>query len=176
MVVCKCHCFPIESKNPMPSGVEVRQSGISSQGLFATKKFNKNKKIFCFVGVLATDEETSPYALQVDENLFLESTCGFDDFLNHSCDPNCYVDFKKLHLIAKREINIGDELTINYNTSEYDLVGGKEDCSFTCKCGAANCLGTVKGFKHMSPCDQKSLKDFLSPFLLKKSGISTSRP
>ena len=35
--------------------------------------------------------------------------------LNHSCDPNVILDTDKMTMIARRDIEKGEELTINYN-------------------------------------------------------------
>lgn len=44
-------------------------------------------------------------------------------FLNHDCDPSCDVQVKggRIHLVARRNIRSGDELTFDYATTERRL-------------------------------------------------------
>jgi len=59
-------------------------------------------------------------------------------FTNHSCDPSAAVDLEAGILFAVRDIQIGEEITFDYNESESDL-----QANFSCKCGAENCVGKV---------------------------------
>ena len=55
---------------------------------------------------------------------------------NHSCNPN--TSYAGLNLIALREIQKGDELTIDYGG-----FGNPDAAPFRCSCGADNCRGTI---------------------------------
>ena len=68
------------------------------------------------------------------------------DYVNHSCNPNMRYDVTELAFFAVRDISKGEELTYDYDTTEYDLVKSKE--SFTCKCGALNCRLEIRGSKY----------------------------
>lgn len=57
----------------------------------------------------------------------------FDMFMNHSCDPNTilqYSDKDCFRMIAKKDISIGEELTVDYTT--FDIYN--DDYMFECKC------------------------------------------
>ncbi len=58
-------------------------------------------------------------------------------FINHSCDPNCFVYSvnRQRFLLAKRAIAAGEELFMDY---ALNAVGGD---LWECRCGAANCRG-----------------------------------
>lgn len=49
-------------------------------------------------------------------------------FLNHSCNPNCYVakwvvgKRMRMGIFSKRDIQQGEELTFNYNVDRYGWV------------------------------------------------------
>ena len=124
--------------------------------------------ILRFSGQLVTGEEVrNPNAaLQVDQDLFLESEGANDENLNHSCHPNCYVDFGDLTLRALEDIRPGEELTFDYNTSEYNLID--QGCTFLCHCGAENCIGHIKGFRYAPLKHRKRISRRLSPFLRRK--------
>ena len=126
--------------------VDTREKG---RGLIAVEEIRKGETILKITGELVPREKVKNpnAALQVDEDLFLESDGTIDENLNHSCDPNCQVDFGSLCLVALKDIAGGEELTFDYNTSEYDLVD--QGCAFSCCCGTANCVGHLRGFKYL---------------------------
>jgi len=138
------------------------------RGIVARRLIRKGEMIFKFVGQLVLRKEVRKpnAALQLGEDVFLESDGTVDESLNHSCNPNCYVNFKELTLVALKDIQSGQELTFDYNTSEYDLMD--QGCFFTCLCGSRNCIGEVKGFRYLSVGHKKKIEPFLSPFLEKK--------
>ncbi len=57
---------------------------------------------------------------------------------NHSCDPNTHYD--GLNVLTRRLIKKGEELTLDYAT----LLDRTAE-PFECRCGSANCRGTIKG-------------------------------
>jgi hypothetical protein len=61
-------------------------------------------------------------------------------FLNHSCEPNA--KFENRDLVAIREIEATEQITFDYNTTEYDLA-----TPFECHCGSDNCCGVVRGYR-----------------------------
>jgi hypothetical protein len=63
--------------------------------------------------------------------------------MNHSCDPSTFVNKNGVD-IAARDLQVGDELTVDYAGGDYDETP-VEDCS----CGAANCRGKAIAFNHI---------------------------
>ena len=151
-----------------PESITIIKTKSKGLGIVARKHIRRGERILKFLGELVLQEEVrNPNAaLQLDGNLFLESDGSIDENLNHSCNPNCYVDFRQLTLVALKEIQKGEELTFDYNTSEYDLID--QGCSFTCLCGSLNCVGEVKGFRCLPVDHKKKIEPFLSPFLKRK--------
>lgn len=111
-------------------------------------------------------DHSNAEAPQIDENKFLESIAKFDDFLNHSCSPNCFIDWQTLNLVALKNISKDEELAFNYNISEYDLLDGG-NFTFKCNCDSKNCIGDVRGFKYLSHEQKKEIQKYISPFLKK---------
>eukprot|EP01084_Bolivina_argentea_P065966 120248_1 len=76
---------------------------------------------------------------------------GFDSFVNHSCDANTHYNYVIINdgciydAFASKRIEIGDEITANYNTFEWDSEGDE----FECFCGNINCVKNISGFKHL---------------------------
>lgn len=151
----------------VPNLIKIKKTN-KGAGLFTKNFIKKNSVIFHFDGKTGDDAHTNPESLQIDEDKFLESTLKFDDFLNHSCEPDCYIDWKNLNLVSLRDIHIDEELSFNYNTAEYDLINMIEYCGFKCKCNSKNCIGEVKGFRYLSFNQKKKIQKYCSPFLKKK--------
>jgi hypothetical protein len=56
----------------------------------------------------------------------------------HSCDPN--TEWRGLELVARRDIERGEQLTVDYATCRDDAMA-----AFECNCGAVNCRGRIAG-------------------------------
>ncbi len=98
----------------------------------------------------------------LDSNAFrLDSAGGtraiFDvsSMINHDCVPNCRVKFdaeRRLHLIAKRDIDSGEELTITYCSPLLGTPARQEKLKrnkfFTCSC--LRCSDPTEFGSHMS--------------------------
>ena len=148
--------------------VTITKTANKGRGIVAKRRIRKGEIVFKFVGELVSTKEVKKpnAALQLDEDVFLESDGTIDERLNHSCNPNCYINFKQLTLVAMKDIQRGRELTFDYNTSEYDLA--EQGCSFKCLCGSRNCINNVRGFRFLQAAHKKRIEPFLSPFLKRK--------
>ncbi len=122
-------------------------------------------RIMSLKGRFGGDAKTNDASLQIDADLFLESTSSIDDYLNHSCKPNSSIDWSNLILSASREVLPGEEITIDYNTCEFDMTALQKDHSFGCQCRSADCIRVVKGFKHLSVAQKLERRASLSPYL-----------
>ncbi|WFD36224.1 [histone H3]-lysine(4) N-trimethyltransferase [Malassezia cuniculi] len=83
--------------------------------------------------------------LQKDEYIDATRRGARSRFINHSCNPNCYVSKwhvgkqVRMGIFTKRTIVAGEELTFNYNVDRY----GNDPQE--CHCGEPNCVGTIGG-------------------------------
>lgn len=148
-------------------------------GLFTRKAFKTSDVVLEMTGRLV--REAKDYALQVTSDLFLDwHRASKDDFINHSCDPNCQliVDAETIHstetvlVVALRDIGPNEEITFNYNTTEYDI----DHMSFDCQCGSPDCVGRVRGFKYLAKPQRLALKPLLIPYLYEKLSNGNGRP
>ena len=62
---------------------------------------------------------------------------GISREMNHSCDPNTWWSGSN-SLVARRDIQPGDEVTYDYATADVDRVMEME-----CSCGSPRCRGTI---------------------------------
>lgn len=112
----------------------------------------------------------SRHSLQLDTDLHINSPSGTSEqdqmakgywrYLNHRCDPN--VCIRDLDVIALRPIASGEEITFDYDTTEYDMSE-----PFKCHCGSKNCRGWIRGFKHLNTAQQEAFRAQLLPYLLR---------
>ena len=64
--------------------------------------------------------------------------------LNHSCDPNVILDTEAMMMVARRDIEKGEELSFFYPSTEWEM-----NAPFICLCGAANCIHVVAGARFL---------------------------
>ncbi|MBI4146970.1 SET domain-containing protein [Candidatus Woesearchaeota archaeon] len=146
------------------NNVKIKQTN-KGKGIFAAYELQKETKILKFERNFVTLPNT--VTLRIDEHKHQLSTNphSAENYINHACDPNAYIDFNDLSLRALRKIKLEEEITYNYFTSDWD----NED-PFDCKCGSPCCKKLINGFKHLSLTEKKKLAPLLSPFLKKKLG------
>jgi hypothetical protein len=145
--------FPNRLHSWLTPKCERRQTIGKGIGLFASAAFVRNELVAVWGGIIITNEELAqvgsvfPHvktnAIEIYPSFFLSSVSltSIDDAerFNHSCDPN--VGLKgHLVLLARRAIQIGEELTIDYETISISV-----DESFSCRCGQPNCRGKLDG-------------------------------
>lgn len=129
-------------------GITVKISAIAGRGCFATTSFRKGRKIAEYAGEKITQREASRRVKNqkviricgIDENWAIDGNVGGNatQYINHSCDPNCYTRTTHGHILfmALRDIAPGEELTVDYGESYHE---GAEICG----CGAKNCRGKI---------------------------------
>lgn len=127
--------------------LSVRPSEIHRWGVFAEEPIPKGRKIIEYTGEKISRVETARradkplnYLFTLDSYWTIDGSVGGSgaEYINHSCDPNCYAWIFKGHILymAARDIRPGEELTIDYRF-EPDVP------AVPCACGAGNCRGTI---------------------------------
>lgn len=66
-------------------------------------------------------------------------------YLNHSCQPNTYVDTVANEVVAIEPITKGSALTFFYPSTEWEMAA-----PFDCQCGSVGCLGKIAGAAALS--------------------------
>lgn len=79
-------------------------------------------------------------------------------YLNHHCQPSAWVRGREV--VALRDIAPGEGVTFDYNTTE-----GSMASPFACHCGAAECLGEIRGANHLSPAERARVAPYLADYL-----------
>lgn len=128
--------------------LSVRPSKIHRWGVFAEEPIPPRRKIIEYTGEKISRRETKRrdadrqlhYLFTLDKYWTLDGAVGGSgaEFINHSCEPNCYARVVKGHILymSCRTIDKGEELLIDYH---FD----KDVEKVPCACGAINCRGTI---------------------------------
>jgi len=135
----------------------VSQSEIHGRGVYAFQDIKKETQIIEYTGEKITLEEgderlkkQKPDCAMIFEinkeddprgiGFCVDAMVNGNDarFINHCCDPNCYVDIIDGHIWinALKDIKRGEELTFDY-WIDHDV----DD--IPCRCGAKNCRGYI---------------------------------
>jgi hypothetical protein len=115
--------------------------------LKARKKLLKGTIVQKFKGKILSwekiPEDEICYVLQINNNRWMIPKSDAK-YINHSCNPNCIID-DNLQIITTRPVEMGEELTICYNTVYDGEDPGIWDqrWTFKCQCGALDCQGIV---------------------------------
>lgn len=124
--------------------LEVLPSSVRGLGLFA-------KRLIPAKTVVAVVEGTRHYAPYDDDYATGETWYGVAHqmwiepyghlparFVNHSCEPNAVV-WEAVRIAAAADIAAGEEITIDYGTTEEDPLW-----SLACACGSPRCRGVIR--------------------------------
>jgi SET domain-containing protein len=153
---------------------EVRDSKIHGRGLFTTADIAKDEVVAVKGGHIISREQLrekvtphlGPVEIQIGDDLFIAPVTEEERessmlYTNHSCDPNLGMR-GEITFVAIRDIRAGEELTHDWATTDDD------DYSVECKCGSANCRGTVTGKDWQRPELQRRYARYFSAYLAEK--------
>ena len=149
--------------------IEVR-SACGGHGVFTHTAIAAGARVLEFIGDEVGRAEVARAAaanghdgyLQVSRDVFLGQSGGADDYVNHSCAPNCYVEFAagRVWLVALVDIPAGAELYFDYGLTQIDF-----PFRFNCLCGATSCRGPIGNYDEVpaSLMDEYRAKGMVPP-------------
>jgi len=127
--------------------LSVRQ-GTHGRGVFTEEPISAGTRIIRFTGPLLRHAETTPHtlALQVGPDTYIGSSGGFDDYINHSCEPNAgfKIEGTTADLHAIRDISAGEEILFDYSTTL-----DEDDFTMACQCGSPSCRKIIGDGKYL---------------------------
>ncbi len=126
--------------------LQFKSSPIHGRGAFANRRITQGTRLIEYVGrkiskadALKECEANNPFIFVIDGQYDLDGNVEWNParLINHSCEPNCDVEWLDggLWVVARRDIERGEEITFNYG---YDLEDYRD---YHCHCGAPNCVG-----------------------------------
>ena len=133
--------------------LEVRDCKLG-KGVFTTVKIPANSMIIEVTGSVLVDRDVpdmnDPALLQVGPNIYVGASGDTDDYINHSCDPNC-----KMHIVGNRAflysmyiIPVNAELTFDYSTTCNE---SHDSWKMDCQCKSYKCRKVISGFQYLEP-------------------------
>jgi SET domain-containing protein len=153
-----------------PSAV-VRPAGPKGFGAFAVEPIEAGTTVAAFGGYVLDRHalEQLPtrrreLTIQIDDDLFMTGPAEAEhaDRVNHSCDPTCGLQGATI-LVARRDIEPGEELTFDYATCDAEPYD-----EFECACGSSRCRGKVTGHDWTLPEVQRRHRGWFSPYLARR--------
>lgn len=141
-----------KAKEEFAPGLTVRESKIDGKGCFATVPFRRRQKIAEYAGEKISRREIARrlrgkrriHICGLNSYWAIDGSVGGNgtQYINHSCRPNAYLAIIHDHILffALRDIEPGEEITIDYEISYHD---DRERC----RCGAPGCRGTINKLK-----------------------------
>jgi uncharacterized protein len=139
--------------------IQVRDSSVHGRGVFATRRIEKGERIMEYLGERVSHEEADrryenkeendshTFLFIVDSKTVIDAGVEGNDarYFNHSCNPNCesVVEKRRVFIEAIRTIEPGEEMTYDYQIYKEEGDPENIDEVFACRCGAANCRGTM---------------------------------
>jgi SET domain-containing protein len=114
-----------------------RRSRIHGWGVFATTNINKNKRIIDYAGEKIPARESEKreakylkrghiWCFRLSARWVRDAAVGGNvaRYINHSCEPNCYVHIvgDTIWIRAARNIRRGEEITYDYATDGAKII------------------------------------------------------
>lgn len=132
----------------MTNCVELRSSSIHACGAFAARFIRRGRRVLEYTGQRITKAEAlvrceggNYFIFNLDKKWDLDGDVPTNParFINHSCAPNCDAeqDGRRIWIVARRDIQTGEELTFNYGYTLEDYL------DHPCRCGATECVGYI---------------------------------
>jgi hypothetical protein len=144
--------------------------------LVAIRPIQEGERLFRMEGDRVS--RPSRYSVQIGEELHMDLGPGYSSeemldryfwrFMNHGCDPNMLIAGEDV--LALHDIEPGETLTFNYNTTEWNMAE-----PFRCRCGSPQCLGTIRGYKHLTAAQREELFPPAAPHLLRRAAMESQR-
>lgn len=114
-----------------------RRSKIHGWGVFATTDINKNKRVIDYAGEKIPTRESERreakylkqghiWCFRLNSRWVRDAAVGGNvaRYINHSCEPNCYVHIvgDTIWIRAARNIRRGEEITYDYATDGAKII------------------------------------------------------
>jgi carboxylesterase len=164
----------------MPTGLDVKSSPISSNGVFAARAYAAGDVVHMMDGRRLSTwrcvAEIAMLRLRMDDPLQINNHAyiALDDVsirFNHSCDASTAIRGER-ELFALRSITPGEEITFDYSLTVRPTFYTRH-WRMPCNCGASNCrvvigdLSTVPAGKRQAAIDHGAMQDYMIHWLYK---------
>lgn len=142
----------------------IKKIGETKRGAFTNRSLEKDDVVLKFPGEILTAAQVKELSVEQQNNVLqtgndrylnLEKEASF--FINHNCNPNCYVKtiVGGAFLIALRPIAKDEEITFDYSLTSTDST---DEWSITCTCHKYYCRKIISGFQTLSTGKQEEFE------------------
>jgi uncharacterized protein len=154
--------------------IRVRQSVIHGNGVFATRKIPAGARIIEYTGKRITEAQAEKrfgldaenphhtFFFSLESGRLIDGGDQGNDarWINHACEPNCEAQEEKgrVYIHALRDIARGEELSYDYGLVIEEKMSKALNDAYACRCGAANCRGTMLAPVNKSPAKKSANK------------------
>jgi SET domain-containing protein len=138
----------------------LRRSRIQGTGAFAITDIPRGTRIIEYVGERITPAQADrrypdddgparhhTFLFTLNARTVIDAAHQGNDarFINHSCNPNCDAEIIAGHIwiFAIKPIAKGEELAYDYQFEHEPEYTERDLAAYPCRCGAANCRGTI---------------------------------
>ena len=107
-----------------------------------TKRAYKKGEVICPIPSESLYDKPNRFTVQIGRDRHVE--VKELSSMNHSCNPNTFLDTTRMSVIAAQDVAAGEELTFFYPSTEWEM-----SSPFICLCGATNCIHVVAGARFL---------------------------
>ena len=144
-----------------PAGrrTQVRRSPVHGRGVYATRALAEGERLFEYRGEVITWPEAlarhphdpahpdHTFYFHIDDEHVIDGNVGGNSsrWINHACCPNCEADeiSGRVFIRTLRRVAPGEELFFDYALIYEGRHTAKLKKRFECRCGHADCRGTM---------------------------------
>lgn len=139
--------------------VQMRRSPVHGKGVFALRDIAAGEVLLEYTGeriswqqalVRHPHDPLQPqhtFYFHIDDGRVIDAKFGGNcsRWINHSCAPNCQADEHagRIFITALQPIRAGEELSFDYGLVLEARHSAAVKAEYRCRCGAANCRGTL---------------------------------
>lgn len=128
------------------SGLVVTNSAIHGRGIFVSRLFKAGDPLARLSGsmIRGSDALSDPDYIGIGPDSWIDPDLPFS-MINHSCSPTAAFQ-RRRYIHANVDLFPGQEVTIDYSTTECDL-----EWEMDCSCGASNCRQVLRAIQFAFP-------------------------
>jgi uncharacterized protein len=140
----------------MGQNIRINDTIQTGKGLYANVNFKRGNQLGRFADSVVPWSKATHRSVQIGTNQWLTpKSKDYGYYLNHSCEPNCYILNGKI--VATARIIKDEEVTIDYSTVVHSM---KWDMA--CRCSSKNCRKIIVPFVQLPKKLKKKYHQFTS--------------
>lgn len=146
--------------------IYAEKTDLYGMSLFAKRSFKKDELVFVAYGPIV--KIPTLYTIPISASLKIDPTRpdgNFSQYICHSCNPNLGIK-ERTCFVAFKDIEVGEEITIDYAMIGYDYGEELLDGGRTCSCGHPECRGKWGCYKELPMDIREKYKGYISDYLL----------